>query len=123
MSGRHNVAKRLGAVRISPQVLATSARLATMAVPGVVTMHRDLPSDVNRWLKGKSAEDGVRIQVVDDAVSVDLYITAAKNVNLYELGREIQGRVSRAIQDMIGMPVLAVNVHIEDVETLVESDE
>ncbi len=117
------MANRLGAVRISPQVLATSARLATMAVPGVVTMHRDLPSDVDRWLKGKSAGDGVRIQVVDDAVSVDLHIIAAKNVNLYELGREIQARVSRAIQEMIGMPVLAVNVHIEDVQVSVENDE
>ncbi len=117
------MANRLGAVRISPQVLATSARLATLAVSGVVAMHRALPSDVNRWLKGKSAGDGVRIQVVDDAVSVDLHITAAKNVNLYELGREIQARVSRAIQDMIGMPVLAVNVHIEDVETLIENEE
>jgi uncharacterized alkaline shock family protein YloU len=115
------VANKLGAVRISPQVLATSARLATLAVPGVVCMYRDLPSDVNRWLKGKSAGDGVHIQVVDDAVSVDLHLIAAKNVNLYNLGREIQSRVSRAIQDLIGMPVLAVNVHIEDVEVAEES--
>ncbi len=112
--------EKLGAVRISPQVLATSAKLATLAVPGVVAMHRDLPGSVDRWLKGRGAGDGVRIEVVDDAVSVDLYIVAAKNVNLYELGREIQARVSRAIQELVGMPVLAVNVHIEDVDVTVD---
>ena len=107
---------RLGAVRISPQVLATIARLTTLSVPGVVRMFRDLSSGVDRLLKGKGAGDGVRIQVVDDAVSLDLYVVAAQQVNLYELGREIQSRVCRAIKDMVGMPVLAVQVHIEDVE-------
>jgi len=107
---------RLGTVRISPYVLATIARLTTLAVPGVVRMFRDLSSGVDRLLKGKGAGDGVRTQVVDDAVSVDLYIVAAQDVNLYQLGREIQMRVARAIKDMVGMPVLAVNVHIENVE-------
>ena len=107
---------RLGAVRISPQVLATIARLATLSVPGVVRMFRDLSVGVDRLLKGKGSGDGVRTQVVDDAVSVDLHVVAVQNVNLYELGKEIQSRVGRAIKDMVGMPVLAVNVHIEDVE-------
>lgn len=107
---------RLGTVRIAPQVLAGIARLTALSAPGVVRMHRDLSSGVDRLLRGKGAADGVRIEVVDDAVSVDLYVVAAQNVNLYELGREIQSRVSRAIKDMVGMPVLAVNVHVENVE-------
>lgn len=107
---------RLGSVCISPHVLATIARLTTLSVPGVVRMSHDLPSGVDRLFKGKGASDGVRIQVVDDAVSVDLAIVARRDVNLYELGREIQSRVSRAIKDMVGMPVLAVNVHVADVE-------
>ena len=106
----------LGAVRISPQVLATTARLTTLAVPGVVRMYRDLTSGVDRFLKGRGATDGVRVQVIDDAVTVDLYIEAAQRVNLHDLGREIQTEVSRAIREMVGMPVLAVNVHVEDVE-------
>ena len=107
---------RLGTVRIAPQVLAGIARLTSLDVPGVVRMYHDLSSGVDRFFRGKSAADGVRIEIVDDAVAVDLYIVAAQNVNLYELGREIQTRVSRAIKDMVGMPVLTVNVHVENVE-------
>lgn len=115
--------ERLGTVRISPQVLSTIARLTTLAVPGVLRMYRDLPVGVDRLFKGRGAGDGVRIEVVDDAVTVDLYIVAASDVSMYDLGREIQSRVARAIKDMVGMPVLAVNVHVENVGSRAAIDE
>jgi len=107
---------RLGTVRISRQVLVTIARLTTLSVPGVVRMSHELPSGVGRLLKGKGAGAGVSVDVVDGAVLVDLHVIAARNLSIYELGRDIQARVSRAITDMVGMPVLAVNVHVDDVE-------
>ena len=115
VKGSPAVGERLGTVRISPEVLLTIARLTTLSVPGVLRMYRDLPGGVDRLLKGRGAGDGVRIDVVDDAVTVDLYIVAASDVSLLDLGKEIQSRVARAIKDMVGMPVMAVNVHIEDV--------
>jgi uncharacterized alkaline shock family protein YloU len=106
---------KLGTVRIAPQVLTTIARLTALSVPGVVCMHQDLSSGVDRLLKGKGGGGGVHVEVVDDAVAVDLWIIAATDANLYELGVAIQTQVSRAITDLVGMPVLAVNVHVEDV--------
>jgi len=113
---------RLGTVRISRQVVVTIARLTTLAVPGVVRMFRGLPSGVGRLLRGKAAAGGVRVEIVDGAVQVDLHVVAARNLSIYELGREIQASVSRAITDMVGMPVLAVNVHVEDVESVPTED-
>ena len=107
--------RKAGTVSISTQVLGTMARLTTLSVPGVFSMYRDLSSGFDRWLRRRGGGDGVRIEVSDDAVSVDLYVIAARGVSLYALGREIQSQVARSIKDMIGMPVLAVNVHIEDV--------
>lgn len=115
--------ERLGTVRISPQVLSTIARLTTLSVPGVLRMYRDLSGGVDRLLKGRGAGEGVRIEVVDDAVMVDLYVVAASDISLFELGREIQSRVARAIKDMVGMPVLAVNVHVENVDSRPAADE
>ncbi len=107
--------ENLGTVRISPQVLATIARLSTLSINGVVRMSRDFSRGMDRFL-GKGGGEGVRIEVVDDAVSVDIHIIAAQNVDLYKLGRTIQSQVARAIKDMVGMPVLAVNVHVENVQ-------
>jgi uncharacterized alkaline shock family protein YloU len=114
--------ERMGTVRISPQVLATIARLTTLAVPGVGRMYRDLTSDVDRFFKGKVATDGVRIEVADNAVAVDIYVVAKPHTNLYELGRQIQTDVSRAITEMVGMPVISVDVHIEEIETTAASE-
>jgi uncharacterized alkaline shock family protein YloU len=112
----HPMEEKLGKVRISSQVLATIARLTTLSVPGVVSMFHGFPGGVKCFLKGKRASDGVHIEVVDDAVAVELAITVAADVNIYEVGREIQSRVARAIKTTVGMPVVAVNVHVEDVD-------
>ena len=102
---------RLGTVRIAPQVLATIARLAALEVEGVVRMRRDLGEDVDRLFKGLAGGEGVSVDVIDGAVTVDLSLVGAPDVNLYRAGRQVQARVARAITDMVGMPVLAVNVH------------
>ena len=109
------VERKPGTVSISTQVLGSIARLTTLSVPGVLSMYRDLSGGFDRWLRRRGGGDGVRIEVSDDALSVDLYVIAARGVSLYELGREIQSQVARSVKDMIGMPVLAVNVHIADV--------
>jgi uncharacterized alkaline shock family protein YloU len=107
---------KLGTVHISPQVLATTARLTTLSVPGVVRMYHDLATGFDGRLKRRTVRDGVSVDVVDNAVSVDVYIVAGPHANLYELGKAIQSLVARAIQELVGMPVLAVNVHVQDVQ-------
>lgn len=69
--------------------------------------------DVDRLLgtTGRS----VVVQVNEGKVSVDLHIIAGPDQSLLKLGRSVQYEVTRAVQQMIGMPVEAVNVHIEDV--------
>jgi len=114
------MSERLGTVKISPQVLATIARLTALSVPGVLRMAKDLSGGVDRWFRGKGTADGVRVAVVDDAVSIDLAIVVAKDANVLELGREIQARVSRAITEMVGMPVQAINVRVQDVDNALE---
>ncbi len=104
----------LGTVRIAPGVLATIARLTTLSVPGV---SRLCPANgVSSLWSTRSPNSGVRVDVVDDAVVIDIYVVANADANLLPLGREIQSRVTRAVHDMIGMPVRAVNVFIRDIE-------
>jgi len=57
---------------------------------------------------------GVRIEVEDEVVTVDLYIIVEPGVNMYDLGQAIQAEVTRAISDMVGVAVRAVNIHIQD---------
>jgi len=99
-----------GAVTVEPEVIETIARHTALEVPGVV---RIAERDVDRilGLTGKS----VVIAVDKGQVLVDLYLIAGPDISLLQLGRAVQYEVTRAIQQMVGMPVDAVNVHIEDV--------
>lgn len=102
-----------GLVMISPQVLTTIARQATLNVPGVVSMSPGI--SFNRLLRRGKGREGIRVAVEEGTVSIDLFIIVEPQVNMLSLGQEIQREVTRAIQDLVGMPVREVNVHIEDV--------
>jgi uncharacterized alkaline shock family protein YloU len=104
--------QKQGTVVIAPGVLCTIARLTTLSVPGVVGMSR---LGVQRFLRPTCQTDGIKVQVIDGAVILDVYIVAANDVNMLQLSREIQAQVTRAIHEIVGMAVQEVNVHILDV--------
>lgn len=102
----------LGRITVDPGVLETIARLTALAVPGVV---RIAPAPQKSRLLG--SKEGVRITLQDGKVLVDLYIVVESGYNMLTLGRQVQAEVTRAIQEMVGLEVEAVNVYIEDVAT------
>jgi uncharacterized alkaline shock family protein YloU len=107
--------ERKGTVTIAPQVLLTIAKLTTLSIPGVAGMSRSLAGNVGRFLRRRSLGEGLRMRVEDDVVYLDLHIIVEPNLNLLELGQQIQQETARAINDMLGMHVGKVDVHIEDV--------
>ena len=104
-----------GAVTIAPEVLVTIVRLATEDIPGVHSMSTDWTRDVNRFFGNTNVGDGVQTRVQGERVSVDLYVVVEPDTNMLELGRHIQAEVTRSIEELLGMEVQEVNVHIEDV--------
>jgi uncharacterized alkaline shock family protein YloU len=114
---------KLGTVTIAPQVLLTIARLTTLSVRGVASMSHSLTGNVTRLLRRRSVGRGIKMRIEDDVVYLDLYINVQPNVNLLELGRQIQYETARAINDMLGMHVGEVNIHIDDVVSQPAEDE
>ncbi len=100
---------KIGKITIAPQVLETTVRLTTLAVPGVARLIS--PSGMRRLL----GRDGVKIEIIGDSVHVTVYVVTESHVNMLTVGHKIQTEVTRAIQDMIGMEVKSVDVYIEDV--------
>jgi uncharacterized alkaline shock family protein YloU len=107
------VEPRRGKTTIAHEVLLTIARLSALQTPGV---RRTSPQPVglDRVLK-RGVDDGVSIEVRGQAVLVDLYLVIEPGYNLREVGHAVQASVRRAIEEMVGMDILAVNVHVEDV--------
>jgi uncharacterized alkaline shock family protein YloU len=102
------------AVTVAPGVITTIVQLAAEQVEGVADMGNML-GGVDRWLRRSSSHDGVRLTVEDEGVRVDIYLVADATRSLHETCRAVQNEVARTIKEYVGMHVLAVNVHIEDV--------
>lgn len=107
-----------GRTTVSPDVLVTIARLSALSVPGVSRMAH-VPGGVNRLFK-RGIGDGVRIEVEDNVVVANLYLILKENVNIREVSRNVQQQVARALQEMVGMDIGGIDIHIEDIE---EDDE
>ena len=99
---------------IAPDVLVTIARLSALSVPGVSRM-ANVTGGVNRLFK-RGAHDGVRIEVEDNLVVANLYIVVKRDYNLREVSRQVQEQVSRALQEMVGMEVGSIEIHVEDID-------
>lgn len=105
-----------GKTTISVDVILTIARLTTLEVPGVSRMSVVPSRRFKTMLLHRQEQDGLHIEVVDDLVYTDLYVVLEPDVNIREVGRNIQIAVARAITEMIGMQVGIVNVHVEDID-------
>lgn len=105
-----------GKTTISIDVLLTIARLTTLEVQGVSRMSNVPSRRFKTMLLHRQEQDGLHIEVVDDLVYTDLYVVVEPDVNIREVGRNIQIAVARAITEMIGMQVGVVNVHVEDID-------
>ncbi len=103
-----------GKTTIAPEVLLTIARLSALSVPGVNRLSTT-PSDVNQFLIRGSGE-GVKIIVDNGVVYADIYVILNRDVNVRDVSRSIQAKVSRAISEMVGMEVGKVNIHVEDID-------
>lgn len=115
------VGENLGKVTIAPNVLVTIVQKTTMAEPGVAQLWENVPG-VKRLLGFHTVGRGVEVAVSDNRVTVDVYLMARRGVDLLRMGRTLQGRITRAIQDIVGMEVREVNIHIEDVATELSQD-
>jgi uncharacterized alkaline shock family protein YloU len=102
-----------GKTTVSPEVLTTIARLAALEVPGVSRL-APVAGGVNRLFR-RGTNEGVRIEAKDNLVQVDLYLILKEDVNIREVSRNVQQNVARAVQEMVGMDVGEVNIHIEDI--------
>jgi uncharacterized alkaline shock family protein YloU len=110
------VDEKLGKVTIAPDVLVTIVQKTSMSEPGVAQLCDNVPG-VKRLLGIHTVSRGVGVSVEGNSVAVNVYLVARRGVDLLEMGRNLQHEITRAMQDIVGMQVREVNIHIDDIAT------
>lgn len=105
----------LGEVEISDDVLAVISAMAAMEVEGVVAMAGNITSELVSKLGMKKLSKGVRVDVADGTVMIDLSIVLRMNENILNVSKKVQDKVKSTVENMTGMKVANVNVNISSV--------
>ena len=79
----------LGEVQISNDVLAVISAMAAMEVDGVVAMAGNITAELVSKLGMKKLSKGVRVDVVDNTVMVDLSIILRINENIVTISKKV----------------------------------
>ena len=107
--------ERIGEVQIADEVVAIIAGLAATEVEGVDSMAGNITNELVGKLGMKNLSKGVKVDVTEEHVSVDLSLNLKYGYNIPEVGERVQDRVKTAIENMTGLSVLDVNIKIASV--------
>lgn len=106
---------KIGSVKIANDVVATIVGLATMEVDGVAAMSGGIAGGLTELMGKKNLTKGVKVEANDADVTVDVFVTMEYGVVLPEVAENVQNSVKKAVENMTGLNVVAVNVHIQGV--------
>lgn len=107
--------KSLGDVVIANEVLAIIAGIAATEVEGVDSMDGGWSGQFISKLGIKDLARGVKVQVRDGEVKVDLSLNMEYGYAIPKVSDLVQDKVSASINNMTGLNVSEVNIRISGV--------
>ena len=105
----------MGQVQIADEVVAIIAGLAATEVEGVSSMAGNITKELVSKLGKKSLSKGIKVEVEDGIVHVNVAINIAYGYNVPKTSQKVQEKVKAAIENMTGLEVSGVDIQIASV--------
>ena len=106
----------LGTIRIADEVVSIIAGLAAGMSGGLV-------GGIAEMLGRKNFSKGVKVEVGEREAAIDLYIIVKYGVRIPDVALAAQENIKQAIENMTGLSVVEVNVHVQGVSFPVDDEE
>ena len=106
-------------IEISDDVVAVIAGMAASEVSGVAEMAGGFAGGISEVLSGKkNLAKGIKVEILDNKETrIDVNIIVEYGARIPDVAFEIQSRVKKAVENMTGLKVVDVNVHVQGVNT------
>jgi uncharacterized alkaline shock family protein YloU len=102
----------LGKVEIAPEVIEVIAGIASTEVEGVAAMRGNFATGVVEKLGKKNHGKGVKVELTNDGIIVDIYVLMYFGVSIPVVAQKIQDNIRQALLTMTGLELKEVNVHV-----------
>lgn len=107
---------KTGEIRVADDVVSIIAGLAATEVEGVGSMAGNITNEIVAKTGVKNLSKGVRVEVMDGIVTVDLNLNIKYGYAIPEVSGNVQERVRTAIETMTGLEAGTINVRIASVD-------
>ena len=106
-------------IEISDDVVAVISGMAASEVQGVAEMAGGFAGGISEVLSGKkNLAKGIKVEILDNKETrIDVNIIVEYGARIPDVAFEIQKRVKKSVENMTGLSVLEVNVHVQGVST------
>ncbi|MFD5278730.1 Asp23/Gls24 family envelope stress response protein [Pseudarthrobacter sp. NPDC058362] len=108
----------LGRTVISEPAVAKVAGIAARSVPGVHSLGSGPSRALGAIRDAVGSSDhaaGIHAEVGETQVAVDIELVASYGTPLHSLADQVRAAVYRAVEELVGLQVIEVNVEITDV--------
>ena len=100
---------------VNTEVLEKMAEIAAKEVEGVAGLSKK-SIDLKGIIKTKNAFKGVKVESINGAIEISVYICVKQNAKAREVAEKVQNNIKDKIQTMTGNAVTQVNVTVADIE-------
>lgn len=107
-------------IKIADDVVAVIAGKAASEVEGVYGMAGGFAGGITEVFGKKNFSKGIKIDLQEQNVKIDVNIIVEYGARIPDVAFEIQNRVKKAIENMTGLNVIEVNVHVQGVNTEIQ---
>ena len=105
-------------IQISNDVIAVISGVAVSEVQGVSSMAGGFAGGISEVLSGKkNLAKGIKVDKEENKVKIDVNIIVEYGTRIPDVAFEIQNRVKTSVENMTGLKVEEVNVHVQGVST------
>lgn len=106
----------LGKVEIAPEVIEVITGIAATEVEGIAQMRGNFASGVVEKLGKKNHGKGVKVEINEDSIKIDVYCLVKFGVSIPKVAQEAQENIRQTLLNMTALEATEVNVHIVGVQ-------
>ena len=105
-------------IQISDEVVAVIAGMTVAEVSGVAEMAGGFAGGISEVFSGKkNMAKGIKVEINDKSVVIDVNIIVEYGSRIPDVAFDIQKRIKASVENMTGLNVEQVNVHVQGVST------
>ncbi len=111
----YNEQSEFGSIRMDDEVIASIAAYTVLSIDGVAGMVGGMADGITEMFGKRPAGKGVRVEMVDGNLTVDVNILVQYGIPIPDLAHHIQRDVVEQVKNMTGITLSSVDVYVQGI--------